>query len=149
MIAPHPRNPRVTLAQARRRFECWRRTRRHVSRIPDSLWSLAVGAAREHGVNPTARCLRLDFNHLKRRLATSSPPPGKPAKDSAFRSNGSAARCALPSTAFVELPVPPPVLPPCTIELENAQGIKMRIYLARPETVDLVALSRSFWSVER
>jgi|SRR5438309_1257252 len=37
---------------------------------------------------------------------------------------------------------------PCTIELENGQGAKMKIHLARPEAVDLLALSRSLWRAE-
>jgi hypothetical protein len=40
--------------------------------------------------------------------------------------------------------VPPSGLCSCTIELEK-QGAKMKIHLARPDMVDLVALSRSFW----
>src|SRR5439155_3507891 len=99
------------------------------SRIPDALWTLAVAAAREHGVNPTAQFLHLDFNHLKKRLAA---VPG-------------AARQPRSRAAFVELATPSHPLSPCTIELENAHGAKLKIHLANPASIDWVALARSFW----
>jgi len=99
------------------------------SRIPEALWALAVAAAREHGVNPTAQFLHLDYNHLKKRLRAAS----------------GAARLNQPRAAFVELPTPSHHLSPCTIELENAHGAKLKIHLANPASLDWVALIRSFW----
>jgi hypothetical protein len=133
MVAGETHEPRTTLEQARRRFESWRRRRassRGVgSRIPEALWALAVAAAREHGLNPTAQFLHLDYNHLKKRLHAAS----------------GAARLKRPRAAFVELPTPSHHLSPCTIELENAHGAKLKIHLANPASVDWVALTRSFW----
>jgi hypothetical protein len=34
----------------------------------------------------------------------------------------------------------------CTLELENASGVKMRVHLKSTQAPDLVALSRSFWN---
>jgi len=133
MIARRTRVFGITMEQARRRFECWRKTRPPTSRIPDALWTLAVEIAREHGVNPTARTLRLNHTALKKR----------------FQAAGGRACPQPPSATFVELVPPPTALSPCTIELENAQGAKMKIHLASPETLDLVALSRSLWSRKR
>jgi hypothetical protein len=123
----------MTLEQARQQFESWRGTRPRVSPIPETLWALAVSMAREHGVNQTAQLLRLNYTALKERVEAA---------------HASMRRYKRSSTArFVELV--PPALSPCTIELENAQGAKMKIHLSGLQTVDLVALSRSFWSMER
>jgi len=126
-------DPRTSLEQVRRRFERWRRRRASSSgvgsRIPEALWAQAVVAAQEHGVNPTAQFLHLDYNHLKKRLRAASD----------------AARLDRPRAAFVELPTPSPHPSPCTIELENAHGAKLKIHLANPASIDWVVLIRSFW----
>lgn len=131
-----------TLEEARRQFARWRKNRSSPSRIPEALWTLAVEAARHHGVNPTARCLHLGFNDLKWRLQAASGAGVRKLRDSKLRSRGSSPRGG-PGTAFVEIlpqSIPPIPSSPCTIELENAQGVKMKIYLASPEALDLVGL---------
>jgi hypothetical protein len=130
-----------TLEEARRQFARWRKNRLGPSRIPEALWTLAVEAARHHGVNPTARGLHLGFNDLKWRLQAASGAGVRKLRDSKLRSRGSSPRGG-PGTAFLEI-LPqsiPPIPSPCTIELENAQGVKMKIYLASPEALDLVGL---------
>lgn len=170
MMATRPRDLDGPLERARRRFDRWRRTRRHGARIPNALWALAVAAAREHGINPTSEHLHLDFNHLKKRLEADSvttvaarnefpkraeapfPRATHPPKDSEFRFQGSARRRRRSLTkgaTFVELAPAPAALPPCTIELENAQGAKMRIHLASPEGLDLAALIASLGKWKR
>src|SRR5882724_4415009 len=47
------------------KFEKWRRSRTGQERIPETLWSEAVGLARRYGTWPAARALRLDYNKLK------------------------------------------------------------------------------------
>jgi hypothetical protein len=121
------------MERARQRFERWRKTDSTSSPIPEGLWALAVRVASAHGVNQTARTLRLNHTALKKRLQAA----------------GDRVRSQPPSATFVELVPPPTGLSPCTIELENAQGAKMKIQLASPETLDLVALSRSLWSTKR
>lgn len=128
MIARKTRSIPTTLEQARRQFERWRKVRPSLSPIPKPLWALAVKIAQEHGVSRTAQTLRLNYHALKERLP--------------------AARLPQATSAFVELVPQPSGLSPCTIELENGQGAKMKIHLARPEAVDLLALSRSLWRVE-
>jgi hypothetical protein len=130
MVARKRRSIRPTMEQARQRFEHWRKTCQPRSPIPEALWALAVEAAREQGVNPTALFLRLNYSALKRRV------------NSAERTGRHRERRA----RFVELAAPRSLLSPCTIELESAQGAKMRIHLASPEKVDWVSLSRSLWS---
>ena len=63
------------LERTRRRFERWRRTRKGRSRIPEPLWTSAVKAAGEYGVNKTAQALRLDYYALKKRVAKEAVDP--------------------------------------------------------------------------
>jgi len=131
------------LERLRRRFEQWRQTRDGRSRVPEALWASAVKAAGRYGLNPTARALGLDYYSLKRRVDAF---PGR----LTGRTTGSRDGSDNPATAtFVELP-PLGVAgsPECIVELEGAGGAKMRIHLKGMPTSDLIALSRSFWSVE-
>lgn len=126
MVPAHP----SPLDRVRRRFEHWRRTRRHRSPIPEALWALAVKTARAHGLHRTARALRLSYAALKQRLQAAGGPGGGPPT----------------STTFVELMPPGAAGPPaCTLELETARGAKLRIHLQGIAAPDLVALSQSFW----
>jgi hypothetical protein len=91
-----------------------------------------VKAAGRHGLNRTARALRLDYYALKKRIEQAS---------SATASEEGAV------TTFVELA--PPMSSgsrECILELEDPSGAKMRVHLKGIEAPDLAALSRSFWS---
>ena len=126
------------LEALRRRFERWRQTREGRSHIPEVLWTSAVKAAGRYGLNPTARALGLDYKSLQRHVAAACASDGvvgnaKPGREA-------------PAT-FVELasPVVPGGLAECVLELENADGAKMRIHLKGVPVTDLAALSRSLW----
>ena len=117
------------LARGRQRFQAWRRTRTLGTRIPESLWALAVKLAGVHGVACTANALRLDYYALRRR-AGSSPSDAEPA-----------------TGAFMELSVPPPApLRECLVEWEDSLGARMRLHMKGCDMPDLVALGRSFWT---
>jgi hypothetical protein len=121
------------LARAAARWAQWRRARVLGTRIPESLWKLALELAARHGVSKTAVALRVDYYSLKERLDAQTPP----------RRVGSAAAQA---PAFVELTPPPlAVAGGCVIEFEKASGAKMRIELPGSQMPDLAALGRSFW----
>lgn len=111
------------------RFAAWRRTRVVGERIPDRLWNAAVKMAAEHGLNYTARYLKVDYYSLKRRVENASSP----AKAASF--------VELPPTAL-------PLLGECVIELEDASGSRMRVQLTGQHVPDLLALSRSFWNAD-
>ena len=117
-----------SLARGRERFEAWRRSRKVGSRIPDSLWSLAVTLAESHGLSRTASALKLDYYSLKDRVAARSGDSNSMAP------------------AFVELS-PTPLAPStaeCVIELEDGFGARMRVHLRGCEVPDLAVLCRSF-----
>jgi hypothetical protein len=119
----------VAFSEARVRFEQWRSGKRPRSRIPEELWTLAVGLAREHGVNRTSRALRLDYYTLKRRLEASSDAEKKVGD-------------------FLE------VFPfemvsdgsEWTMELESGTGVQMRMRVKGSDLPDLAALVYAFRS---
>ena len=125
------------LERSQRRFERWRETREGRTRIPESLWKVAVRMAETYGICQTSKALRLSYYALKKRVQKTG-------------------ECLVPSSPetsearFVELTAPGQVSSAeCVLELEDAAGAKMRVHLKGPETPDLVALSRSFWGVKQ
>jgi hypothetical protein len=125
---PRSKTPTISLEEAKARFEEWRQNRNGKAPIPDELWALAVEVSRKEGVSRTATELRVEWNHLKRRLAAAS---------------GTSRRTAPP--AFVELVAPPTqLLAECTIELEGRRG-KLRICVNGAPASYLAALSRELW----
>ncbi len=143
------------LESVRQRFERWRAAHEARSRIPDALWVAAVKAAGRCGIHRTSKALRLDYYSLKERVEEQS----RIASAQAERSNADGRRRGKPASgtqqravpAFLEL-APAGHLPSvpmggceCTLELEDAQGAKMRIQLKAAQPPDLAALSRSFW----
>ena len=132
MGAKKTRDLPARLEGLRRRFERWRGTHRARSRIPEPLWASAVKMAGMYGLNRTARTLRLDYYVLKKRVQqvrtpVTDPPDGP--------------------TTFLELTSPLSTGDcECTLELENAAGVKMRVHLKGAASPDLVAISRSFWN---
>lgn len=114
------------LQRAARKFASWRRTRKNKSRIPESLWELAVELAGVHGVARTATVLRLDYYSLKKRLAASTVAATEPAP------------------AFLELPAGLATGRECVVELEEPGRGRLRVHLKGHDAPDLVALARAF-----
>ncbi len=147
------------LERLRRRFDRWRETRNGRSRIPDALWVAAVKAAGRHGLNPTARALRLDYYSLKKRVeafprefpgrtaGTRGGSDGQPVVRPGPRLRGLASkRGSRPAAAFVEWSaLVPACSPECIVELEDPRGAKMRVHLKGVQAPDWAALSRTFW----
>ena len=122
------------LEQLKQRFICWRESRKQGERIPQALWSAAVGETKQHGVYQVARTLRLDYTYLKRLVGPS----------------GRAKSPAKIDTQFVELFAAPPAkassVCECIVELENVRGAKMRVELNAGGLAGLASLCSSFWS---
>lgn len=117
------------LAQARRRFDSWRKScGLGPRRIPEPLWRLAVRLAAKHGLHLTSRSLGVNYMALKERAAERGVLP------------------LAPKPAFVEV-VPPavPALSGSLIELEKPGGAKVRVQLKAGEALDVTTLMRSFW----
>ena len=119
------KTPTVSLEEAKARFETWRQNRKGKAAIPDELWAAAVEVAGKEGISRTSTELRVEWNHLKRRMAAAAGASPKPAPP-----------------AFVELVSPRPhSLPECAIELEGRRG-KLRIQLKNASVSYLATLSR-------
>ena len=135
------RNYPARLEGLRQRFERWRQTHPARSRIADPLWAAAVKMAGAYGIHRTARALRVNYYALKKRVEGESVVPSVPRKDGT-------------ATTFIEFP--PPVSVDfgkgvsgpceCTLELEDACGVKLRLHLQSIAAPDLAALCRSFRS---
>ncbi len=120
----------ASLSRLGQRFAAWRRIRVLGERIPEPLWNAAAKMAAEHGLNRTARVLKLDYYSLKKRLDGASGPAG--------------------SSTFVELPSSSSlsIASECVIELEDATGSRMRVHLKGQNLPDVLALSRSLWNAD-
>ena len=55
------------------RLRRWRSSHARRVPIPDSLWAAAGELAREHGINPTAKALHLEYGKLKQRAEAAVP----------------------------------------------------------------------------
>ena len=125
-----------------RRFERWRSAHTGRLPIPERLWTAATELAREHGVFPTAKALRLEYGMLKQRVEAVVPA----AKARAAVSRRTRSRPRPPT--FVELLAPRPgSSPECRVELEGPRG-RMRVEFKGLATAELVALSRALWDGE-
>ena len=124
-------NSSKQIDRLRMRFEAWRSRRQPRTRIPERLWESAVQAAKEYGLNKTAKTLRLDYYTLKQKLEISSG-------------------IQAPAPTFLELsPTATGSTAECIIECENQNGSKMRIQIKGMNAVDLNVLSSAFWRDKR
>jgi len=118
------------LVRARSRFQAWRKLRKKGSRIPQTLWRLAVRLASSYSIHRTATALKLDYYSLKKQVEAAADWP---------ESN---------SPRFVELPPPVTVGKQGLFELNNGAGATMRVQLVAYDVAEIEALVRSFWTVE-
>lgn len=113
-------------------FAHWRQQRAHPSeRIPQALWEQAVALTRELSYSHVAKQLRLSPSDLKQQMQTQH-----------------AATCQAPASPlpFVEVPSPPavpPMLPETDIELQRADGARLRLRTGNA-TLPLAAVVRAF-----
>ena len=119
------------LVRALSRFQVWRKQRQKGSRIPQSLWRLAVRLASSYSVHRTATALKLGYYSLKKQVeAAADPPESSPPR-------------------FVELPPPPvTVSKQGLFELNNEAGETMRVQLVGYEVAEIEVLVRGFWKAE-
>jgi hypothetical protein len=121
------------IAEVQRQLEQFRSTHPPRTKLPESIWQLAVELARQYGVYPVAHPLRLDYMGLKRRLG---------------RSSGRRQRAKPP--AFVELVASPVAkLDECVIECESSRGAKMRIQWRAAVPPDWASLLRAWREADR
>ena len=131
-------SPGESLEQLGLRLKCWREARVRGQRIPVQLWTAAVDMARQFGVQRVAKGLRVDYERLKRRVQGAGGVAHAGKIDT-----------RKVDTRFVEMLVSPPTAAPgrceCALELENAQGAKMRMELNGNGLGALGAVCSAFW----
>jgi len=130
------------LARGRERFEKWRSKHKKRIRLPEHLWSLAAELAREYGLNKTVQALGLDYNCLKKRIAS-------PVSNICSQSISTTLPMDKRAQFLELLPSETNATLECTIECEDARGIRIRIHIKGRELPDLAALSSSLWSRNR
>lgn len=119
----------AALEAAGKRFEEWRSSPQRKKRVPDELWSLAIGLAGEFGTYRTACSLRLNYMSLRKRVEPTDV-------------NSSAKKEREQAVTFREVrPASTTPLGQCVVELDDPAGIKMRLYLG---AVDAAVFARSF-----
>jgi hypothetical protein len=114
-------------------FEQWRETRKSPREpIPENLWAAAIRLCNQYSINHVSRYLHLSYTTLKKKVQWEKPFPKKK---------------KLSSPAFVELDwhghFP---LSECIIEMENVYGSKMKMSFKGRADLDLIELSRAFWT---
>ena len=116
----------LDLVRGRARFQAWRTRRKVGTRIPRTLWAVAVRLAKTHGVCRAATALGLDYYSLKKRTESPATP---------LQSDG---------PVFVEFTAPPMVAKQCQVELNNGSGTTLRVQLVGYDAADIEALARGF-----
>ena len=121
-----------TLEEIREQFETWRKTREKRTTIPDVLWEAAISLSPRYSLCQVSKALRLNYSDLKLRVqASQSFLQSSPVID----------------PAFIDLGLKNPIFPAeCTIEMEDQNGAKMRMYFKGEAGLDLLELGKVFWS---
>jgi hypothetical protein len=126
------------LAQVCRRFEESRRCRKARSRIPEPLWTAAVKMAGRHGINRTAKALRVDYYSLKKRIERKKAVGISPSAQDA-----AATFIELPPLISTDSVACAPVSYECTLEWKDAGGVKLRLCFPGIAATDLATFCRS------
>lgn len=106
----------------------WRGQRRKGDRIPEEIWRRAAQAARQRGVGPVSRALRLDYGQLKRR-AEGNDAPKMPEGGPIFVEVGREQHKAGSA---------------CVVELAKGNGTRLRICVREAAVVDWGKLKEAF-----
>lgn len=118
-----------TLAEVRARFADWRKNKKHRRRIPEDLWTAAVGLSPEHSIHKISSALSLSYTDLKKRVKSDKTP-----------------LATIPTPTFIPIELPPTHNAVCIVELEHRNGNKMRMHFMGNTDVDLQVFAESFWS---
>ena len=123
----------ISLEDVRNQFEHWRQSRAKRAPIPPSLWQAAISLHPEHSVYEISKSLRLNYTDLKHRVEDKRP---------VFQS------ATVSAPAFIELGDlnAPMAAAQCIVEMQHQDGGKMKMYFNGDVGVDLLQLSKAFWS---
>ena len=123
-------NESPVLEQAHQQFEYWRSTREKRCPIPGELWRAAESLYPEYSLYHICKTLRLNYTDLKERVqqkqAVSTPS-------------------TIRSAQFIELG-DRLLAAECLVEMQDSKGAKMRMQFKGAAGLDLLELSKIFWS---
>ena len=121
-----------TLEKVQEQFEAWRQSRVKRSAIPDALWHAAINLCQEHPISKVSSTLRLNYAELKYRVhvfSVSHPAP------------------CITESNFIELDLSPSKMASeCMVEMSDQKGGTMRMHFKGEAGLDLLELSKAFWS---
>jgi len=126
--------PKPTLEQVRQRFGQWRGIRQPSTPIPESLWEGAVSLCSDYSIYRVSKQLRLDYNHLKRRVGAFHP------------------KCLRPSVTptFVELDLKPSLTETeCLLEREDQAGGRIKMQMKGRLCLDPLEMMKAFMGGQR
>ena len=114
-------------------FERWRESKKNArEQIPEHLWEAASKLKNEYPISRISNALRLNHTDLKNRIS------GKKSKRHKKEQS---------SPLFLELDcLPSSASSECLVEMEHASGSKMRMRFKGKADLDLLELSKAFWT---
>lgn len=138
MITQNQREELATrIEPLRQQVEAWRKSRPPGQRMPEALWEAATALAKEFGVSPVQRVLRVDYRGLEFRATGVDKRKSEPAVPRPP---------VLQRSPFVELPaLAAPRRVEHTIELEDGAGRKMTVKVCGGSLTELLPLAQAFW----
>ena len=127
---------RPTIESVQRQFSGWRREREAREKIPEDLWAAAARLTKEHSIDKVSRSLRLNHTDLKKHAALANRQGSGPKQH---------------APAFVELDISSlrQAAPEYTVEMEDAEGRKMRICVNGARGMDVLDFASKLWNWQR
>lgn len=123
------------LESVQHQFETWREHKKAAREpIPEHLWEAASKLHEEYPISRISKALRVNHADLKNRIYGKSKPRRKNQPSSQFIE----LKC-LSSFSSAE----------CIVEMEDAFGSKMRMHFKGKADLDLLELSKVFWTKGR
>lgn len=121
----------ASLEEVRDRFEDWRRTRTsRCDPIPGRLWKAAVRLADSYSIHSISKALRLNYTDLKDRV---------------HQQSGTDKINTLPAAGFIDLGCSQSHFESeCSIEMQDATGLKMKMSLRGKAEFSLLQLAKAF-----
>ena len=120
---------RSRLRQLERRFEQWRQSREKRSPIPEKLLDEAAKLTKDYSIHQVSRSLGLNHTVLKKRVEEIRNSPDITPAFIEFKAR--------------EIMSPLPVN--CIVEMEKADGTKMKMHFSSRCDLDLLELGKAFF----
>lgn len=129
--ADHRQSP---IKKVQQQFENWRKNRKSkCSPIPEYLWEAAMGLHGEYSIYKIAKTLRLDYSKLKSKILNASKKKTE----------------STPAFIQLDIPAAQPGHNEWAIEMENADGAKMKISGTCSEMPDIALICQNFLGRKR